>query len=587
MTRLPLVVSVLLICLSPAFAQQAPLQKKIMLAVGGRYSTPDELVAHSLTSALEDVTGQRVVSRTSPDPDRVPAFNRDTAGNEFQQLLLVTSENAARLDFIPVAPWIQLPLVMMAAPGLQARRLVDFMAYAKANPDALSYAHLGAGTISQMAAEDFRRTTGLNIKPVQFDSGDEAVEALILGKVQLMLAPILWSIEVAESGRVRVYATSGRERSPLLPEASLMSDAIPGYSYAPWFGVGAMPGSTQQDIAVLRSAIEAAAKSPKNDQTFRSQGYERLSMGPAEFAALVDKTRKEAVSAATAVEQAPVVMPEKMVASFGVCGLPLPARNEQLIIVDSSTDGMKSPVALSTIDRSTEIRLITIEDGNSPIYLMLMTASPIIYVFDGAVERLSHVTAVQSSYGARDPEVMAGIVGIPKGKISFGREAGCFGSAYVWGSKWGSETRKTPGYVWIEGANYFRTSVPSGKQEARPRGTLPSQPQFSDERRIGELKIEDVIAQVPVIPYGVLQSQPGIRQLEQEGYIVKTRRMTYPDEYKIIREFPRYPLGLSGGDSVQFILGAGLKEPEGDLGHSCIRSETTGLPLHPSPMCRP
>jgi len=66
----------------------------------------------------------------------------------------------------------------------------------------------------------------------------------------------------------------------------------------------------------------------------------------------------------------------------------------------------------------------------------------------------------------------------------------------------------------------------------------------------------------------------------------KTRRTTYPDEYKIVREFPRYPLGLSGGNSVQFILGAGLKEPAGDLGHSCIRSETTGLPLHPSPMCR-
>src|SRR5262249_5877865 len=42
---------------------------------------------------------------------------------------------------------------------------------------------------------------------------------------------------------------------------------------------------------------------------------------------------------------------------------------------------------------------IAIEDGTSPIYLMLMTASPII--FDGAVERLSHVTAVQSISGAR------------------------------------------------------------------------------------------------------------------------------------------------------------------------------------------
>jgi tripartite-type tricarboxylate transporter receptor subunit TctC len=130
---------------------------------------------------------------------------------------------------------------------------------------------------------------------------------LILGKVQIMFAPVLWSIEVAESGRVRVYATTGRERSTLLPEIPLMSDAIPGYSYAPWFGVGTTPGTMQHDVALLRSAIEAASKSRKNDQTFRPQGYERLSMRPDEFVALIDKTRKEAVSATTAVDQAPSV----------------------------------------------------------------------------------------------------------------------------------------------------------------------------------------------------------------------------------------------------------------------------------------
>jgi tripartite-type tricarboxylate transporter receptor subunit TctC len=300
MTRLPVVVSVLLICLSSAFAQQVPLQKKIMIIIDGKYGTPDQLVGFSLTFPLQEITGQTVVSRPSLEPLGVPVASGSAADDKFYRLLLVTSENASKFDFIPVAPWIQVPLVMMATPGLHARMLIDFIAYAKTNPDALSYAHLGAGTISQMAAEDFKRATGLKIKPVQFDSKDEAVQALILGKVQLMLAPILWSIEVAESGRVRAYATTGRERSPLLPETPLMSDVIPGYSYAPWFGVGALPGATQQDITLLRSAIEAASKSPRNDQTFRSQGYERLSMRPDEFAALVDKSKKEAASAATA-----------------------------------------------------------------------------------------------------------------------------------------------------------------------------------------------------------------------------------------------------------------------------------------------
>jgi tripartite-type tricarboxylate transporter receptor subunit TctC len=261
MTRFAVVVSLLLIGLSCAFAQQVPLQKKIMITISGKYGTPDDLVGYSLMFPLEEVTGQRVVNR----PGRVPGASGNAADDEFYQTLLVSSENAAKFDFIPVAPWIQVPLVMMAMPGLQARTLTDFVAYAKANPDALSYGHLGAGTISQMAAEDFKRATGLKIRPVRLDSQDEVFQALILGKVQFMLAPVLSSIEIVDSGRVRTYATTGRERSSLLPKIPLMSDAIPGYSYAPWFGVGALPGATHQDIALLRSAIEAASKSPKND----------------------------------------------------------------------------------------------------------------------------------------------------------------------------------------------------------------------------------------------------------------------------------------------------------------------------------
>ena len=88
MTRLPLVVSVLLICLSPACAQQVPLQKKIFLTVDGKYDTPDGLVGHSLTDALADITGIPDDAVTGQGVDRVPppwgaildAFTRGSTG---------------------------------------------------------------------------------------------------------------------------------------------------------------------------------------------------------------------------------------------------------------------------------------------------------------------------------------------------------------------------------------------------------------------------------------------------------------------------------------------------------------------------
>src|SRR5262249_2312427 len=134
-TRLPVVVSALLICLSGAFAQQVPLHKKIMLTITGKFDTLDRLVGGSLTDPLREITGQPVVSFTSPGFGRVPAVNANAANDNIYQLLLVTSENASKFDFIPVAPWVQVPLVMMAAPGLHTRTLIDFVAYSKSNPD--------------------------------------------------------------------------------------------------------------------------------------------------------------------------------------------------------------------------------------------------------------------------------------------------------------------------------------------------------------------------------------------------------------------------------------------------------------------
>ncbi|OYV00546.1 MAG: LacI family transcriptional regulator, partial [Burkholderiales bacterium PBB5] len=61
-------------------------------------------------------------------------------------------------DFVAVAPLATWPLVLIAAPGLDARTVPELVTLAKAKPGRLTVASTGTGSSSQLAAEVFKAT---------------------------------------------------------------------------------------------------------------------------------------------------------------------------------------------------------------------------------------------------------------------------------------------------------------------------------------------------------------------------------------------------------------------------------------------
>jgi hypothetical protein len=61
------------------------------------------------------------------------------------------------------------------------------------------------------------------------------------------------------------------------------------------------------------------------------------------------------------------------------------------------------------------------------------------------------------------------------------------------------------------------------------------------------------------------------------------------DSYRIIKTFPKFPVGMTGGMQPTFLLAPGVKKPAGDTGWACVIDEATGKVLAgsaASPMCR-
>ena len=118
-------------------------------------------------------------------------------------------------DLIPVGPvgTVQLFLVSNTA-RIPATSLQEFVAYAKANPDKVSYAGAGAGTTPDLAWHDFAQRAGLKTVVVPHRGTGPATQAVLGGDVQVTFVSMGPHMEFVKKGVLRVLGSAALKRPP-------------------------------------------------------------------------------------------------------------------------------------------------------------------------------------------------------------------------------------------------------------------------------------------------------------------------------------------------------------------------------------
>ena len=106
-------------------------------------------------------------------------------------------------DITLVSGLTELPLVMDVSPKLPVKTLKEFVAYAKANPGKVNVASFGAATISHLAIEFFKVTTGVDVVHVPYRGGAQIMADLISGQIQAAVDSLPSSLPHIKSGAIR------------------------------------------------------------------------------------------------------------------------------------------------------------------------------------------------------------------------------------------------------------------------------------------------------------------------------------------------------------------------------------------------
>lgn len=193
-------------------------------------------------------------------------------------------------DLTPVAVAAKTSLAFTIGPGVPdgVKTVADFITWAKANPKQAAFASSSAGATPHFAGVMFSRAAGLDLLHVPYKGGAPALQDLMGGQIASSFPGVGEVLPQLSSGKLRVLATTGAQRSKFMPNVPTMVESgFKDVVAEVWLGVF-MPANTPPAVVAKAAAtINEALRLPELRETFSKFGMEPLQGSPESFAALV------------------------------------------------------------------------------------------------------------------------------------------------------------------------------------------------------------------------------------------------------------------------------------------------------------
>jgi tripartite-type tricarboxylate transporter receptor subunit TctC len=252
------------------------------------------LIAHHLQAALKQpvtvdnragangAIAAAAVAKAAPDGYTLLMGTNSTHGAN-PGLIAKMAYDPAK-DFAPIGMVATFSSLLVVHPSVPARTASELIAYAKANPKALSFA--SGNTSSLIMGEMFARRAGIEMLRVPYTSNPLGLTDVIAGRVQVMFPDIASSQAHVKSGALRALGTvTLGQRSPLAPELPTVAEAasLPDFNFIGWIGLFAPDGTPDTALKHIAEETEKIIALPDVRQQLLQLGAETRWMGPGEF----------------------------------------------------------------------------------------------------------------------------------------------------------------------------------------------------------------------------------------------------------------------------------------------------------------
>jgi len=258
-----------------ALAQDYPAKPVVIIvpaAAGGPTDTLTRVLAGSMGEALKQ---QMIVENAGGAGGTIGVTKAAKARADGYTLLLyhigmATAPTLYRKlqydtlnDFDYVGQVADVPMMLIAKKATPAANFAEFLAYAKANKDKVSYANAGVGSASYLCGLLFMSAAQAEFTQVPYKGTGPAMNDLVGGQVDFMCDQTTNTVPQIKSGNVKAYGVTTASRLASFPNLPTLDEqGLKGFDLVVWNGLFAPKGTPKPALDKLVAALQAAVQAP-------------------------------------------------------------------------------------------------------------------------------------------------------------------------------------------------------------------------------------------------------------------------------------------------------------------------------------
>ncbi len=263
-----------------------PITWVVPFTAGGVTDTTSRAVGKRLGELL----GQQIVIENRPGAgggvgteqvSRAPADGYTvlygTAGTLASNIALYKNLRYKQSDFKLVHAMFATPTILAVNASKPFKTTADLVAFAKKNPERLTYGSAGAGTGTHLTAELFQDAAGIKLIHVPYKGSAPAVNDLIGGTTDLGFDYPVTLLPHIQSGRLRALAVTGSHRLAALPDVPTMAElGFPQAEATSWSSIVVPAGTPDAIVKTLADALATALADPAVVKPIEANGSTTL-----------------------------------------------------------------------------------------------------------------------------------------------------------------------------------------------------------------------------------------------------------------------------------------------------------------------
>ena len=298
---LALIAGVASLLIQSAFAQTSSLPKTIRLVVPFPPGNAADIQARALGEQLRKSQGLTVVVDNRPGASGAIALQHVAQAKPDGTTLLVGSLSPlvvtpatnkslpydTERDFAPIALLGFNDVVLVSGPEISVNSLADLIALARKQPDALTYASIGTGTLGHLVMEVVTSRIGIKMRHVPYKGSSQAYTDLIGGQVSVMMDGMPQALSQIKAGKFKALAVLSKARSPFLNTVPTIAESnlagLQNFEVVGWTGLLAPAGTPRDFVAAMNAETTRIFASTEMRDILAAQSLHAFAVHPPEY----------------------------------------------------------------------------------------------------------------------------------------------------------------------------------------------------------------------------------------------------------------------------------------------------------------